>query len=264
MEPCGTRFAFLQTVTSGKLSIAIYDVSRGSNIREVAILDLASVRTNDLRWSPKGGLIVVAGLKSADGILEFISANEGQILAKGDHAMVSDVHWDPTGRYLATTVNSFHQKNDNAIWFWNCVGRCLYKMSLRGIRTFAWRPRPPTLLSAEQLQNIKKNLTKYNSQLANEDRMLASKASREMFEKRQKLLTEFNVWKNNIIRLYAMDEEERIRLRGDGATGDAETEEELELLVNAVQEIVLEIDRNEDEPHDCNANKLSFFWRCNS
>lgn len=57
-------------------------------------------------------------------------------------------------------------------------------------------------------------MAKYNSQLANEDRMLASKASRELLEKRQKLLTEFNIWKNAIIKLYNKDEEERFRLRG--------------------------------------------------
>nr|CAX74769.1 putative Eukaryotic translation initiation factor 3 subunit 9 [Schistosoma japonicum]CAX74770.1 putative Eukaryotic translation initiation factor 3 subunit 9 [Schistosoma japonicum] len=241
-EPSGTRFAFLQSVTSGKLSVAIYDVSRGSNIREVTVLDLASPRTNDLRWSPKGGIIVATGLRSADGILEFISANDGQILAKGEHPTVSDVQWDPTGRYLATTVSSFYQKNDNAIWFWNCVGRCLFKMNLSGIRTFTWRPRPPTLLSAEQLQTIKRNMPKYNSQLANEDRMLASKASRELFEKRQKLLTEFNAWKSNLIKLYNQDEEERFRLRGTStdisSSGETQTEEELELLINAVHETI--------------------------
>ncbi|CAH8872057.1 unnamed protein product [Trichobilharzia szidati] len=241
-EPCGTRFAFLQTVASGKLSVAIYDVSRGSSIREVCVLDLASVRTNDIRWAPKGGLLVASGLKSADGIIEFISADEGQVLAKGEHAMVSDVHWDPTGRYLATTVTSFYQKNDNAIWFWNCVGRCLFKMSLRGIRSFNWRPRPPTLLTAEQLQNIKRNMSKYNNQLANEDRMLASKASRELFEKRQKLLAEFNVWKNNVIRLHNLDEQQRLVLRkgcsADGASSNPTIEEELELLISAVQETI--------------------------
>ncbi|VDO53876.1 unnamed protein product [Schistosoma margrebowiei] len=179
--------------------------------------------------------------------MEFISANEGQILAKGEHPTVSDIQWDPTGRYIATTVSSFYQKNDNAIWFWNCVGRCLYKMNLRGIRTFIWRPRPPTLLSAEQLQAIKKNMAKYNSQLANEDRMLASKASRELLEKRQKLLTEFNIWKNAIIKLYNKDEEERFRLRGSGAdtlSCEPQTEEELEILISAVHETIR---KNTDE-----------------
>nr|AAW27182.1 SJCHGC06664 protein [Schistosoma japonicum] len=115
-------------------------------------------------------------------------------------------------------------------------------MNLSGIRTFTWRPRPPTLLSAEQLQTIKRNMPKYNSQLANEDRMLASKASRELFEKRQKLLAEFNAWKSNLIKLYNQDEEERFRLRGTStdisSSGETQTEEELELLINAVHETI--------------------------
>ncbi|KAF7232196.1 hypothetical protein EG68_10574 [Paragonimus skrjabini miyazakii] len=240
-EPHGTRFAFVQTVTSGKLSVVIYDVPRGNNIREVVAIEIPSARHNDLRWSPKGDFLVVAGLKSADSYLEFISANEAVSLAKGDHPMVSEIHWDPTGRYLATVVSSFHQKNDNGIWFWNCVGRCLYKMPLYGLRTFAWRPRPPTLLSAEQLQALKKNMTKYNNHFANEDRMLASKASRELLEKRQRMLSEFNTWKMTIVQKYEEERAERIKLRGvdtDNNVENEQMEEELEFLVNTTKVVL--------------------------
>lgn len=84
--------------------------------------------------------------------MEFISVDDNQILNKGDHPMVSELYWDPTGRYIATIVSGFYQKDDNAIWLWNCVGRCLCKMPMKGLRSFTWRPRPPTLLSADQLK----------------------------------------------------------------------------------------------------------------
>ncbi|CAH8460634.1 unnamed protein product [Dicrocoelium dendriticum] len=240
-EPHGTRLAFLQNIASGKFSVCIYDVPKGSSIREVASLEIPSTRINDLRWSPKGNLLVVAGLKSADSYLEFISANEGISLAKGDHPMVSELHWDPTGRYLASVVSSFYQKNDNGVWFWSCVGRCLYKMPMNGLRTFAWRPRPPTLLSAEQLQVLKKNMNKYNAHFANEDRMLASKASRELLEKRQRMLSEFNLWKDVIIKQYNAEKSLRVDLRGedtDDMTDNEEMEEELEFLVSTVKEVI--------------------------
>ncbi|TGZ71221.1 hypothetical protein CRM22_002762 [Opisthorchis felineus] len=239
-EPHGTRFAFLQTVASGKLSVAIHDVPRGSSIREVTVIEVPAARNNELRWAPRGGLLVVASLKSADGYLEFISANEAQSLAKGDHPMVSEIHWDPTGRYLATVVSSFYQKNDNGIWFWNCVGRCLFKMPLNGLRTFAWRPRPPCLLSTEQLQALKKNMQKYNNHFANEDRMLASKASRELLEKRQRMVSEFNLWKNALIKQFNSEKQERMELRGNENVldGEQQMEEELEFLVSTVKEVL--------------------------
>ncbi|THD25765.1 Eukaryotic translation initiation factor 3 subunit B [Fasciola hepatica] len=246
-EPYGTRFAFLQTVSSGRFSVAIYDVPRGNSIREVATLEISAAKQNDLKWSPKGNMLVVAGLKNADGYLEFISANDGISLANGDHPMVSEIHWDPTGRYLSTVVSNFYQKNDNGVWFWNSVGRCLYKMPLNGLRSFAWRPRPPSLLSPEQLQNIKKNMSKYNTHFANEDKMLASKASRELLEKRQRLLSEFSAWKNAIIKQYQSEKAERIELRGtdtDNLTMDGQTEEELEIIISTVKQVVR---RNTDD-----------------
>ncbi|CAL8073302.1 unnamed protein product [Calicophoron daubneyi] len=240
-EPHGTRFAYIQTAATGRYTVAIHDVPRGASVREVASVEITTARNAELRWSPKGNMLVIAGLKSADGYLEFISANEGMSLAKGEHPMVSEIHWDPTGRYLSTAVSSFYQKNDNGVWFWNSVGRCLYKMRLNGLRTFVWRPRPPCLLSAEQIQNIKKNMSKYNTHFANEDKMLASKASREWLEKRQKMLGEFNAWKSALVKQYNMERPERIALRGkdtDNVDEEDEMEEELEFLISTVKEVL--------------------------
>lgn len=65
--------------------------------------------------------------------------------------MASELHWDGTGRYLASVVSCFKQKSDNAVWFWNSVGRPLYQKQVTGLHIFAWRPYPPTLLSPEQI-----------------------------------------------------------------------------------------------------------------
>lgn len=65
--------------------------------------------------------------------------------------MACELHWDGTGRYLASVVTWFKQKSDNAVWFWNSVGRPLYQKMVTGLHIFAWRPFPPTLLSPEQI-----------------------------------------------------------------------------------------------------------------
>jgi len=43
-----------------------------------------------------------------------------------------------------------------------------------------WRPRPPTLLSKDQIKEIKKNLKKYSDQFNAKDKMRLSRASKEL------------------------------------------------------------------------------------
>ena len=43
-----------------------------------------------------------------------------------------------------------------------------------------WRPRPPTLLSKDQLKEVKKNLKKYSDQFNAKDKMRLSRASKEL------------------------------------------------------------------------------------
>ncbi|VEL36510.1 unnamed protein product [Protopolystoma xenopodis] len=62
-EPTGSRFAFLQTSSTNKFSIAIYDCNKSGKVAGVAMLERASTRINELRWSPKGNILVVATLK---------------------------------------------------------------------------------------------------------------------------------------------------------------------------------------------------------
>lgn len=56
-------------------------------------------------------------------------------------------------------------------------------------------------------------MSKYNSHFANEDRLVVSKASRELYEKRRKMLSEFNLWKSRIMERYNGERDERLALR---------------------------------------------------
>jgi len=53
---------------------------------------------NHLFWSPLGQFIVLAGLTTMAGALEFIDTNDFTIMNSTDHYQTSDVEWDPTGR----------------------------------------------------------------------------------------------------------------------------------------------------------------------
>ncbi|VEL22415.1 unnamed protein product [Protopolystoma xenopodis] len=129
--------------------------------------------------------------------------------------MVSEIAWDPTGRYIASYVSSFYQKNDNGIIFWNCIGRQTHRMQLNFLKTFVWRPRPPSLLSAEQLQELKKSMHKYSERFRKEDIMLASKASRELIERQQKLATSYAEWRKSLSKRYDEDEPKRSAIRSE-------------------------------------------------
>ncbi|KAE9456073.1 hypothetical protein C3L33_12014, partial [Rhododendron williamsianum] len=64
---------------------------------------------NALYWSPAGRFILLAGLKGFNGQLEFYNVDELETMATSEHFMATDVEWDPTGRYVATSVTSVHE-----------------------------------------------------------------------------------------------------------------------------------------------------------
>lgn len=68
---------------------------------------------NHLYWSPSGQFIVLAGLGSnGGGSLEFVDTHEFLVMNTTDHFQMSDVEWDPTGRYVITGVSFWKTKVD--------------------------------------------------------------------------------------------------------------------------------------------------------
>jgi translation initiation factor 3 subunit B len=62
---------------------------------------------------------------------------------------MSDIEWDPTGRYLVTYVCNWNFKGENAYIMWNFQGKQLQKHSYDKLFKFSWRPRPVPLLNEE-------------------------------------------------------------------------------------------------------------------
>ena len=59
---------------------------------------------------------------------------------------------------MITGVSWWGHKVDNAYWIWNFQGKIIKKATVDKFCQLTWRPRPPTLLSKEQLKDVKKNL----------------------------------------------------------------------------------------------------------
>jgi len=91
-----------------------------------------------------------------NGVLEFVDTADMTVMMQAEHFMATDVEWDPTGRYVATSVSWWGHKVDNAYWLWNFQGRLLYKQPLDRFCQLQWRPRPPSLLSDDHLKVLLK------------------------------------------------------------------------------------------------------------
>lgn len=125
-------------------------------------------------------------LCSMNGALAFVDTSDCTLMNIAEHYMASDVEWDPTGRYVVTSVSWWSHKVcaaprktffphllvgerrsifnlflhlfffcsqvDNAYWLWTFQGRLLQKNNKDRFCQLLWRPRPPTLLSVEQIK----------------------------------------------------------------------------------------------------------------
>jgi translation initiation factor 3 subunit B len=130
-EPAGDRFVIITAsdgpATTGpavpKTAFSFYcpEKAKGNtpgNFKHIRTIDKRN--SNGIYWSPKGRFVVVATVLSAQSSeLDFYDCDfEGekdekdkdlmanlQIMATGDHYGMTDIEWDPTGRYLASSAS---------------------------------------------------------------------------------------------------------------------------------------------------------------
>lgn len=98
-------------------------------------------------------------------------------------------------------------------WIWSFQGKILKRINLDNFAQLLWRPRPQTLLSAQEQKEIKKNLKKYYAQFESKDRMRMTKASKELIEKRATLMKNFEEYRTKRIDQYNSQKTRRLELR---------------------------------------------------
>ncbi|VFQ75834.1 unnamed protein product [Cuscuta campestris] len=223
-EPKGHKFAVIHG-DNPKPDISLYSMKSGSNIGRVSkLVTLKGKQANALYWSPTGCFIILAGLKGLNGQLEFFDAKELETMAVTDHFMATEIEWDPTGRYVATSVTSVHEM-ENGFNIWSFHGKLLYRFSRDHFFQFLWRPRPPSLLSKEKEEEIAKNLKKYSKKYEAEDQDVSLQLSEQDRQKRRRLKDEWEAWINEWKRVHEEEKLERLRLR-DGEESDEDEEYE--------------------------------------
>ncbi|CAM6084442.1 unnamed protein product [Calypogeia fissa] len=240
-EPKGHRFAIIHG-DGPRPDISFYSMRSPNNVGRVSKLTtLKGKQANALYWSPIGRFIVLAGLKAYNGQLEFYNVDELETMATAEHFMATDVDWDPTGRFVSTSVTSVHQM-ENGFNIWSFNGKLLYRLPRERFFQFLWRPRPPTLLGAEEEAEIAKNLRKYSKKYEVEDQEMSNYQGAQDLENRRKLMDEWKSWTNQWKALHEEEKPYREEVR-DGEPSDEEEdyeaeEVEVEEILNIEEEVI--------------------------
>lgn len=197
-------------------------------------------------WSPAGQFCVLAGLRSMNGILEFVDTQDMTVMTQTEHFMATDVEWDPTGRFVVSAVSWWGHKVDNGYWLWNFQGNLQHKQPLEKFCQLQWRPRPPSLLGEAKIKEIKKNFKTYAMKFETEDSMRKMTASKDLLEKRSRLMGDFKEYRARKLNEFANQKKMRLDLRDGVDTDELHNQEDnisaetIEFLVKTEEKIVEE------------------------
>ena len=259
-----------------------FGVSTCANVEHTFVDALAGRTTNTIRWSPRGRHVVLATVGSTSkSELEFwdLDFNSDDVARKdppkeewgtgiqqlgvADHYGVTDVEWDPSGRYLATAASAWthtvccllpdevrvpthttRAQIENGYAIWDFRGQEIEKRLLDRFKQFLWRPRPPSLLTKEQKRTIRRNLREYARAFDEADAAEETTVSAELVAQRKRAVDEWNAWRIRIAEdiAEARCEREREAREGDAALAKKEKaaaeedKEEIEVWVDEVIE----------------------------
>ena len=65
--------------------------------------------------------------------------------------MAGELEWDPTGRYVVSSVSFWRHQNDTGFYVWSFQGKLLQRVLRDKFYQILWRPRPPTLLTTKNI-----------------------------------------------------------------------------------------------------------------
>ncbi|KAF2876811.1 eukaryotic translation initiation factor-like protein 3 subunit B [Massariosphaeria phaeospora] len=267
-EPKGNRFVLItageipaQSAVPPKTAVLFFapeKIKGGAvgNFRHIRTIDKKN--SNAIYWSPKGRFVVVATLQSQQSFdldfwdLSFEKPKDEkdekekdlnatlQLMATAEHYGVTDIEWDPTGRYVATVASAFRHHMENGYHMYDFKGTLLREEATERFKQLIWRPRPPTLLSKEEQAEIRKNLRNYSRVFDEQDLAKKNTANRQVVEARRRALQEWLAWRESMVEMLK-DEGAEIELNG----GHLQTEYDGE--VEEIEEIVEEIIEETEE-----------------
>jgi len=239
-EPHGNRFAIAHG-DPPRLDVSFYVVEK--SIRLLKTLDKKPC--NQLIWSPNGKFILLAGTgASSSGVIEFYNADDMESMGVIEHFNTTGVEWDPTGRYVTSVVSAWRLNIENGYNMYNFQGKELKKVLKDKFFQLLWRPRPPSALSEEQLEGLKKNLDGLSKKYKEADQQKKKEERERRAERRLNVKKEFDEYIKKKKEEYAESLKQFMREALDGETYEDErnvyTIEKQVEEIQDIQEIVLE------------------------
>ncbi len=222
-EPHGSRFALLSS-NDPNLGAAAPGISIRTALQffhldakkgDFRLLKTLEGKTcNTLFWSPRGRQIVVATMGSSQRFdLEWYDVDLGyeqrqgqpahepseevKLIGSAEHYGITDLEWDPSGRYVITSASAWRHTMENGYTLWDWRGNELQKHAIEKFKQVLWRPRPRTLLSKEQQKAVRRNLREIGKQFEEEDAAEESNAALQHRELYQRKLNEWKAWRHN-------------------------------------------------------------------
>lgn len=242
-EPDGDRF-LAASVLDFKTTINFYTMKAQENglsiVKPLGCIERKPL--NKFLWSPRGDYLLLMGTDSTNASLEFFCANDMTTLANREQFLGTDAAWDPSGRFVASWVSAWRHSSDHGFVIWDMRGEQVARLNVTRLAFFGWRPRPPTLLTAEKQKEIRKNLKNYSSAFEEADLRELSQESSNTAEAKKKLMTLWNEWRRHCRREYETRNAKRKALIG--------REEEFadEQLTAEMEEWIEEVVEETEEP----------------
>ncbi|KAH9844435.1 Eukaryotic translation initiation factor 3 subunit B [Teratosphaeria destructans] len=222
-EPKGDRFVLITAgeVPAGsavppKTAVSFFcpEKAKGNAVGNFKLIKTIDKKNNNaIHWSPNGRFVVVATVLSQQSFdLDFwdfdfegekeeeykdLSANL-QLMATADHYGVTDIEWDPSGRYVATSASVWKHRMENGYHLYTFAGQALREEPVEQFKQWAWRPRPERLLSKEEMKNVRKNLREYSRAFEEADQAKKSSANKAVVDARRRMLEEWVAWRQRV------------------------------------------------------------------
>ncbi|CAF2492557.1 unnamed protein product [Rotaria sp. Silwood2] len=249
IEPVGHKLVVI-TGEGLRTNVTFYKMGQGQRSGKMEILKVITQAVTTAIWAPNGQYVVLAAMKTgqtAGGQLIFVDASDMSIMSKQEHPDLSDVEWDPTGRYVTSYVNLWSAKRDHSFKIWTFQGNLVFEKSVEKLVAFHWRPRPPSLLTEDMIREVRRNRAVWTPKLDQRDRILRTGESAKQQEQRRKQLDEFQRFKEKNTKRLAIQKQQRVQLRG-GVDTDSLFEQQASNVGEEVVEFLIKTEEVEYKP----------------
>jgi len=219
-EPQGSHFAVISSndpnfgVVSPSVTIktqlSFFHLHPRGDFRMLKMFD--NKTCNALFWSPRGRHLLAATLgSSSKSDLEWYDIDfnsdarqnagnsemleEVKMIGHGEHYSITDVEWDPSGRFVTSSSSFWRHSMEHGYTIWDFRGNELQKHVLDQFKQILWRPRPRTLLSKEDQKRVRRNLREFSKIFDQEDQEAESSQALAHREVYQRLVEEWKAWR---------------------------------------------------------------------